>query len=388
MAALSFKPPVPSQVAAFTLECKSNAFESQTSEKRLARAGKGLRFQPSCTVLRSSLSRSSVCTKSASEARVSAVAFAAAETKEFTVEERVKLTEEEKEATTKAFRIEEVETAAQEEFISAKVVSVRDVADGVRVVTLDAEISREFVPLDKAYTKPGQEVQVRLPSGSVVTVPPSSPPFPSEMNHAVLYKLKGDIPAGATKLPSYVLSVRAPLDLHVEQKLLPELFFLEPGAQVALGAFGLGMDLRPIMFLSRFPTILIFALGPGIATAKALAEAKDVGSLQIELRNECRIYVWAASPSALPYQEHFQEWEAKKKALHVRPIVGSVPEGKVWEGMVGSLASAFDQDDDLEYDPDKTAAIICCGSAEETEEVVTALDGGGLSPSQILIWPQ
>lgn len=58
------------------------------------------------------------------------------------------------------------------------------------------------------------------------------------------------------------------------------------------------------MFLSRFPTILLFTSGSGagISTVRALIEAEDVGSLYLGLREDVRLYYAAASPEHLAYQ--------------------------------------------------------------------------------------
>jgi len=86
----------------------------------------------------------------------------------------------------------------------------------------------QFVALDKAYTKPGQIVQLRM-GEKEARVAVSSPPFSQDINVPVLYKLRGDIPAGTTKLPQFSLSVKACLDLHVEEASAPEFFNLIEG---------------------------------------------------------------------------------------------------------------------------------------------------------------
>lgn len=63
-----------------------------------------------------------------------------------------------------------------------------------------------------------------------------------------------------------------------------------------------GMDVRPILFLTRFPTVLIFARGTGLAAARALVEAQDTGSLNFMLRQEGRLYLSAPSPADLPFK--------------------------------------------------------------------------------------
>lgn len=81
------------------------------------------------------------------------------------------------------------------------------------------------------------------------------------------------------------------------------IWFCVPGDEVEVGPFKkTGMDVQPILFLSRFPTVLIFARGTGLAAARALVEAQDTGSLNFMLRQEGRLYVSAPSPSELPFK--------------------------------------------------------------------------------------
>lgn len=86
----------------------------------------------------------------------------------------------------------------------------------------------QLVSLENAYTKPGQAALVRL-NGKELKAVPSCSPFSDEINATVLYKLRGDIPAGTTKLPAYSLSVKANLELHVEESTTPELYNVAEG---------------------------------------------------------------------------------------------------------------------------------------------------------------
>ncbi|GJP86331.1 hypothetical protein CLOP_g16366 [Closterium sp. NIES-67] len=297
---------------------------------------------------------------------------------EITTDDRLRL--KESEDSSKPYAVVEVDAAEQKDFNVATVTAVEDVAPGVRVVTVNAEISREFIPIDKAYTKPGQTVLARLPEGEAVSTYVSSPPFPSESNWRVLYKLRGDIPAGATKAPQYALSVKHPLELHVTAD--HPLYNVQPDAEVEIGAFQAnGLDLRPIMFLSRFPTLLIFASGNGIAAARSLIEASDVGSLFLNMRSEVRLFYSAPSPSAVAYKERFAHWE--KLNAKVRPTVDAT-NGEEWDGLVGSFADAFDADD-LEYDPELTAAVVF-GDKQSNQAALQVLNEAGVPERSILVW--
>ena len=82
--------------------------------------------------------------------------------------------------------------------------------------------------LKSAYLKPGNVAQVRL-DGKEVKAVPSSPPFSLKINAPVLYKLRGDIPAGTMKMPQFSLSVKAPVELHIDEATNPELYTVTEG---------------------------------------------------------------------------------------------------------------------------------------------------------------
>eukprot|EP00271_Cylindrocystis_brebissonii_P011514 TRINITY_DN29356_c0_g1_i1.p1 TRINITY_DN29356_c0_g1~~TRINITY_DN29356_c0_g1_i1.p1 ORF type:complete len:378 (+),score=70.35 TRINITY_DN29356_c0_g1_i1:204-1337(+) len=337
-----------------------------------------LRFRSSETGSR----RQQACHQSKHRLSTRAVAVAAPPVEPSVSLEERKLGEEDVD-NSRPFKITEVDSTAQLEYNPAPVLSVKDVSSSVRCITVEAEVSRELVPLDKAYTAPGALADVRLPDGEVVRVPVCSAPIQAEANDVVLLKMRGDIPAGSTKLAQYGVSVKAPMDLHVSKSMAPALYNLLPGAEIEVGAVTSGMDLRPIMYLARFATILIFASGDGIAAARAVIEAGNVGSLYLKMREEARLFYSASSPSQLAYREMFDSWQTERN-VKVRTTVASAS-GEPWDGAVGSLVQLFD-DDDLEYNPATTGAVVC-GSKEENEEVVKMLTGeAGLAEKAVIRW--
>jgi hypothetical protein len=78
------------------------------------------------------------------------------------------------------------------------------------------------------------------------------------------------------------------------------------GQELEVGPFvqESGLDLRPIMTLARFPTVVFFARGRGLAVARAIVEAKDGdnGSMNLSFRDEVRLFCSASKPSELAYQ--------------------------------------------------------------------------------------
>jgi hypothetical protein len=94
-----------------------------------------------------------------------------------------------------------------------------------------------MVALEHAYSAPGRLAQVKVASGKTFKVAAASPPFSMKNNELVLYKLRGDIPAGMTKQPQYFLSVKAPLELLVFNSESPELFAVKEGIREPLCVF-------------------------------------------------------------------------------------------------------------------------------------------------------
>lgn len=58
--------------------------------------------------------------------------------------------------------------------------------------------------------------------------------------------------------------------------------------------------------------------------------------------------------------------------------------GEEWQGAVGSLTSLWDEDD-LEYNPNTTGAIVCVGK-EVRQEVMNLLEEAGIPKEQIVSW--
>lgn len=58
--------------------------------------------------------------------------------------------------------------------------------------------------------------------------------------------------------------------------------------------------------------------------------------------------------------------------------------GEEWQGAVGSFRSLWDEDD-LEYDPNTTAAIVCV-EEESRKELTELLEEAGIPKEQILSW--
>ncbi|KAJ7281231.1 hypothetical protein O6H91_Y362800 [Diphasiastrum complanatum] len=142
------------------------------------------------------------------------------------------------------------------------------------------------------------------------------------------------------------------------------------------------MDLRPVMCFHQYPTLLFFASGKGIAIARSIIEARDgdFGSLNFDLRQEIRLYYSAPTPSLLMYKERFNQWEKKK--MKVRLTVDAIA-GQTWDGHVGTLSQLWDADD-LEYDPETTAVVVCAEKNEE--DIDKLLDDAGIPEEQIEKW--
>lgn len=65
----------------------------------------------------------------------------------------------------------------------------------------------------------------------------SNSPFPQRMNKEALYKVRGDLYAGAMKLHEDTLSITAELELLVDEKDSEEIWNLAEGDSVEVGPF-------------------------------------------------------------------------------------------------------------------------------------------------------
>jgi NAD(P)H-flavin reductase len=128
---------------------------------------------------------------------------------------------------------------------------------------------------------------------------------------------------------------------------------------------------------------VFFARGRGVAVARAIVEATDgdMGSMNLTFRDEVRLFCSASKPSELAYQDKYSDWESKN--VKVRPTVDDTA-GEDWQGNVGSFTSVWDEDD-LEYDPFTTGAVVCV-EKESRPEVMELLEEAGIPKEQIVSW--
>ncbi|KAG6552850.1 hypothetical protein Mapa_005505 [Marchantia paleacea] len=316
--------------------------------------------------------------------RISAVSTEAAESSDVAELVNARRAVQDKALEGQIFSITEIDTVGKKDWHPAVVANVKEVATGTRCITLTAECSREQVKIEHAYMKSGQLAQVRIGEELLTGIACSSPPFSEEVNAPVLYKIRGDIPAGTTKLPQFSLAAKAPIDLHVTEADSALLYNLKVGDELELGPFSqTGLDLRPILFLTRYSTQIIFAQGKGIAVARAIMECRDGdnGSLNLGLREDVRLYYEAPNPSSLAYKDRYGLWERKK--AKVRTVVENT-DGENWDGIVGTLTTVWDEDD-IEYDPIMTGVVVCVESSKR-EEMRTLLAEAGIPDGQIVTW--
>lgn len=103
---------------------------------------------------------------------------------------------------------------------------------------------------------------------------------------------------------------------------------------------------HPFSRRARFPTLVIFAAGGGIATAAALVES-PLGApthLGLPLRADVRLFYVAPNRASLALTEKFDGWAERYNVTVVPTTAG--------------FMDAWDEDDSLVYDPATTAAIV------------------------------
>lgn len=69
--------------------------------------------------------------------------------------------------------------------------------------------------------------------------------------------------------------------------------------------------------------------------------------------------------------------------MKVRPTVEATI-GESWDGFVGDLKHAFDEDD-LEYEPSQTAVVVA-GDAATIDEVLDLLQEAEIPEEQLVRW--
>jgi hypothetical protein len=240
----------------------------------------------------------------------------------------------------------------------ATFVASRPVANGLQAVELEVEISRERVPLRNAYRHVGQQAVLRVNSGEEYTLQVSTAPFPLKMQQQPLYHARGDLTAGEIKAVREPTSVTGRLEVLVPDGEAKDLLEASAADTVEVGPFqGAGLNLRGnIIGAFRYRTVLIMCEGLAIATAKALIEAESsVGGLNFPLRENVVLYYRAPNEASLAYKDEFERWQSE---LGVR----------VKTATRDTFIDMFDDDDELEYEPATTAAIILTGGDEEAEK--------------------
>ncbi|KAF5842721.1 hypothetical protein DUNSADRAFT_5488 [Dunaliella salina] len=250
---------------------------------------------------------------------------------------------------------------------SATFLRSEDVAPGLRNVVVLAEVSRERVPLRNAYKSPGQKATVRLIDGQEYQLAVSSPPPSQFLNKKPLFIARGDLFAYEVKSasgPKEPTSVQAEVHMLVGEREAPDIFKLqEENTPVEVGPFlGNGLDFKGsgILAIFRFPTLVMFVSGKGIATARALLEATDESyGLNLASRKQVKVYYKTPNEASACYRDLYPKWSALAAEPHGCDL--DVVQTRQ------SFGRAFDDDDTLAYSPEYTAAIILTGGDPEEE---------------------
>ena len=223
------------------------------------------------------------------------------------------------------------------------------------------------------------------PSGSHSSEESGDPEL-NEQVKKVLIKLRGDLSAYAVKQVVEVSSIRARLQVWVTKKEAPEVFELVPeeeGVDIQTGYFqGAGLHLRPFLGVYTYPTVLIFAAGAGIATAKALVECTTQSGLTLTARDDTRLYYEAPVDKELVFASLFDEWAVKRK-VKVRPAV-LTKVGEAEHVVKGTVRDAFDADD-VAYDPALTCAVVLGDADFEARVLEFLLEDAGLPRTNICL---
>jgi len=237
-------------------------------------------------------------------------------------------------------------------------VGAEQLANGLTMVELDIEVSRERICLKNAYRHIGQIAQVRVNSGQEHQLRPCSAPFPLALQEEALYRAKGDMEQGEIKTAVEATTVISRLQLLVPDGEAQDLVGASAADTVEIGPFkGTGLNLRtPIINVFGYRTVIIMAEGTAIATAKALIEAGScVCGLNLAFRESVRLYYRAPNDASVAFKPLFESWEKDFNC-------------KVLTATREQFIDVFDGDDDLEYEPATTAAVILTNGDEAAEK--------------------
>lgn len=288
---------------------------------------------------------------------------------------------------------------------ACKLLSSDEIVPGaVKLVTVEAEVSRERVPLRNAYLTPGQRARVRVLGGGECSVPVASPPpFPA-VNHDALVAARNDIKANETKEAREPTSALAKIQLWVTEDDAPDLWGAKVGESLLeLGPFeGTGVDLKPVAGAFAFPTVVLFVSGEGAAAARALlAASPDAGGLVLRLRRDVVVYYKSPNARSMAFADELESawarraaeaggWDPKNSEKTSSSSTSSSsspsfagPRVRVVTATRGeSFAEMFDDDDELEYEPSQTCCLVFTGARHGREDDGGELGGGGGSSSK------
>lgn len=199
-----------------------------------------------------------------------------------------------------------------EEWQAGRVLAVERSAAGA-LLSVEVEASRELVPVRNSYRQPGQRAQLRLcSSDEAVALPVASAPPSLRSQRGQLWRLKGDLYAGQTKVLAAAESVKVCVDcLHSD----PEVE-IEPGAEVQVGPFtDEGLDLRPVLGLFQAPALLVFCDGkPASLCALRAALESENCSAELRLRDRSCAMLFCGPAPALP--DSLAAWLAAVQERH------------------------------------------------------------------------
>mmetsp|Transcript_5010 Transcript_5010/g.9428 ORF Transcript_5010/g.9428 Transcript_5010/m.9428 type:complete len:346 (-) Transcript_5010:3-1040(-) len=251
------------------------------------------------------------------------------------------------------------------EWLPARFVRAEQLSPGVRNIVLEIEKSREQVKITNAHTKIGQKAQVKVAGGEVrKLVTASSPEDPdSPENWAILLNLRGDTYAGSTKRVTDPISLKREVEFYVTESEALDVYNLTEDTQVEVGPWvGAGIKLKELQGMFKYRTLLVFSAGgAAAASARALLNAQSKKGLQLDCREAVRLYSWASSEQEISYVTESPRWESQYTNLRVVTGTGDSPSDV--------LASLFDNDDTLEYNPETCGALIL-GDSIATEQAL------------------
>jgi len=251
------------------------------------------------------------------------------------------------------------------QWTTGTVVENTEIADGLHQISYSLTVDKFNDGRNFLHSTPGQYVQIKVGDEKPGFFAIASPPFQ-------MSTLDGDADGNCSFTWEFLVKRN--------DGLAGQLCDMKKGDEVDItNPRGNGFPIGKVAWIFKYKTVLLFATGSGIAPIRSLIEADGLGSMDLFMRQDVRLYYGCKTPAKMAYKDRFEAWtEAGVKKIV--PVI-SQSEGVEWDGQTGYIQEAFKKDGVT--NPAETCAVICGvkGMATDITQILTDM---GVSKDAIL----